>query len=259
MDIQGQIVVITGGGRGIGEALARQFHRESAGKVVVSDIDFYAAQDVAESIGGVAIACDVSREKDVRHLIDKAESEVGPIGIFCANAGITAKGGLDLNRDDWERLWNVNVMSRVSAARHLVPRMIERGGGAFVTTASGAGVLTEVGSSAYSVTKHADVAFAEWLAVEYGRQGLHVSCICPLGVDTKFLDHADPIHQYLADDAVTPERVAKVTIQAIRDEQFLVLPHERVSDFIDLKWADFDRWIRGMQRMKQKWQKKRAA
>lgn len=258
MDVQNRIVVVTGGGRGIGEALARQFQREGAAQVVVSDIDFYAAQDVAESIGGVAIGCDVSREKEIRHLIDKTESEVGPIGIFCANAGVTAKGGLDLECNDWERLWNVNVMSRVWTARHLVPRMIERGGGAFVTTASGAGVLTEVGSAPYSVTKHADVAFAEWLAVEYGRRGLHVSCICPLGVDTKFLDHDDPIHQYLADDAVTAERVAEVTIQAIREERFLVLPHERVADFIDLKWADFDRWIRGMQRMKQKWQNRAA-
>ena len=171
---------------------------------------------------------------------------------------MTAKGGLDLESEVWERLWNVNVMSRVWTARHLVPRMLGRGGGAFVTTASGAGVLTEVGSAPYSVTKHADVAFAEWLAIEYGRQGLRVSCICPLGVDTKFLDHEDPIHQYLADDAVTPERVAEVTVQAIREEQFLVLPHERVADFIDLKWQNFNRWLRGMQRMKQKWEQRAA-
>jgi NAD(P)-dependent dehydrogenase (short-subunit alcohol dehydrogenase family) len=258
MDVHDRIVVVTGGGRGIGEALARQFQREGAAQVVVSDVDFYAAQDVADSIGGVAIGCDVSQEKEIRHLIDKTETEVGPIDIFCANAGVTVKGGLDLENGAWERLWNVNVMSRVWTAKHLVPRMIERGGGAFVTTASGAGVLTEVGSAPYSVTKHADVAFAEWLDVEYGRQGLHVSCICPLGVNTKFLDHEDPIHQYLADDAVTAERVAEVTIQAIRDEQFLVLPHERVADFIDLKWQDFYRYLRGMQRMKQKWQNRAA-
>ncbi len=258
MDIQDCIVVVTGGGRGIGEALARQFDREGAAKVVVSDVDFYAAQDVAESINGVAIACDVSKEKDVRHLIDKTEAEVGPINIFCANAGITFKGGIETPYDQWQQIWDVNVMSRVSAAKHLIPRMLERGGGAFVTTASGAGVLTEVGSASYSVTKHADVAFAEWLAVQYGRSGLHVSCICPLGVDTKFLDHDDPIHQYLADDAVTAEQVAIDTLEAIKSEKFLVLPHQRVADFMELKTEDYDRWIRGFQRMKQKWERKAA-
>ena len=254
MDVQNRVVVVTGAGRGIGAAMCRRFAMAGAKLVVVSDRDQSAAADVAQSIGfsAVAVRCDVASEEDVQSLVRQSIALGERIDIFCSNAGITVKGGLESLNSDWQRMWDVNVMSRLFAARAVVPHMLERGEGYLVHTASAAGVLTEIGSASYSVTKHADVAMAEWLSVCYGRSGIRVSCVCPLGVETDMLDDSDPIHRYLHLHSITADDAADSVLAGIQSEQFLILPHPQVLDFFRLKTEDHDRWLRGMQRLRQK-------
>lgn len=252
MELAGKVVVVTGGGNGIGAAMCRRFAREGAEKVVVSDIDATAAERVAAEIGGLSIGCDVASESSVKALVEATYTACGRIDVFCSNAGITVKGGLESSNEDWQRMWDVNVMSRLFAARLVVPEMLKQGSGYLVHTASAAGVLTEIGSASYSVTKHADVALAEWLSVCYGRQGIDVSCVCPLGVTTDFLDNDDPIHRYLHLHAITPDDVAQSIVEGMSQKQFLILPHPEVAEFFSMKTDDHDRWIRGMQRLRQK-------
>lgn len=254
MDVKDRVVVVTGAGRGIGEAMCRRFAVAGAGIVVVSDRDEDMANAVAAAIGpqAIAIRCDVSSEQDIRELVERTIQAAGKIDIFCSNAGITIKGGLESSNEEWQRMWDVNVMSRLYAARAVIPGMLERGEGYIVQTASAAGVLTEIGSASYSVTKHADLAMAEWLSVCYGRSGIRVSCICPLGVETDMLDDSDPIHRYLHLHAITANEAADSVLAGIQSEQFLILPHPQVLDFFKLKTEDYDRWIRGMQRLRQK-------
>ena len=263
MELASKVVVVTGGGNGIGAAMCRRFAREGAEKVIVSDIDGDAAYRVAEEINGIAIACDVADETSVQRLVDETIQACGRIDVFCSNAGITVKGGIESSNDDWQKMWDVNVMSRLYAARAVIPSMLERGNGYLVHTASAAGVLTEIGSASYSATKHADVALAEWLSVCYGRQGIGVSCVCPLGVATDFLDNDDPIHRYLHLHAITPDDVAESIVDGITEERFLILPHPEVAEFFSMKTDDHDRWIKGMQRLRQKLtreiEKKKAA
>jgi len=252
MEVREKVVVVTGGGNGIGAALCRRFAAEQAAKVVVSDIDMANAEAVAKEIGGLAIQCDVADESSIQALVKQTVDECGRIDVFCSNAGITVKGGIESPNEDWMQMWDVNVMSRLYAARAVVPMMLEQGSGYLVHTASAAGVLTEIGSASYSVTKHADVALAEWLSVCYGRQGINVSCVCPLGVTTDFLDNDDPIHRYLHLHAITADDVAESVVNGMREKQFLILPHPEVAEFFSLKTDDHDRWIRGMQRLRQK-------
>ena len=252
MDPADKVIVVTGAGNGIGAALCRRFARARARKIVASDIDADAASAVAHEVGGIAVPCDVGCEDQVRDLVNVTLAECGRIDVLCSNAGITVKGGINTSDDEWQQMWNVNLMSRVYAARAVVPHMLERGSGYIVHTASAAGVLTEIGSAAYSVTKHADVALAEWLSVRYGREGLRVSCVCPLGVTTDFLDNDDPIHRYLHLHAITADDVAESVVQGMREERFLILPHPEVAEFFSLKTDDHDRWIKGMQRLRQK-------
>lgn len=254
MEVKDRVVVVTGAGRGIGAALCRRFAADGARLVVVSDRDESAAGAVADSIGtsAIAVRCDVAEENDLRGLVEQSIRHGGKIDIFCSNAGITIKGGLEASNSDWQRMWDVNVMSRLFAARAVIPHMLERGEGYLVHTASAAGVLTEIGSASYSVTKHADVAMAEWLSVCYGRNGIRVSCVCPLGVETDMLDDSDPFHRYLHLHAISADEAAGSVIEGIRNEQFLILPHPEVVEFFRLKTDDYDRWIRGMQRLRQK-------
>ena len=254
MDVKDRIVVVTGAGRGIGAALCHKFSAAGAGLIVVSDRDEDAAKAVAAAIGSgaVAIRCDVSSEPDVQSLVQQSIRLAGRVDIFCSNAGITVKGGIESSNADWQRMWDVNVMSRLYAARAVIPQMLERGEGYLVHTASAAGVLTEIGSASYSVTKHADVAMAEWLSVCYGRSGIRVSCVCPLGVETDMLDDSDPIHRYLHLHAITAAEAADSVIAGIHSEQFLILPHPQVAEFFRLKTDNYDRWLRGMQRLRQK-------
>ncbi len=254
MEVKDRVVVVTGAGRGIGAALCHRFANEGAHLVVVSDCDERAAVEVAAAVGSraMAVRCDVANELDVQHLVEQSISSGGRIDIFCSNAGITVKGGLESLNSDWQRMWDVNVMSRLFAARAVIPHMLERGEGYLVHTASAAGVMTEIGSASYSVTKHADVAMAEWLSVCYGRSGIRVSCVCPLGVETDMLDDSDPIHRYLHLHAISADEAAGAVIEGIQKELFLILPHPQVLDFFRLKTEDYDRWLRGMQRLRQK-------
>ncbi len=247
-------MIVTGAGRGIGAAMCRRFGSAGAALVVVSDRDEQAAQSVADEIGQTAIAmrCDVSQEADIQSLVQQTIGRAGRIDVFCSNAGITVKGGLESSNADWQRMWDVNVMSRLYAARTAVPHMLERGEGYLIHTASAAGLLTEIGSASYSVTKHADVAFAEWLSVRYGRNGIRVSCVCPLGVETDMLDDSDPIHRYLHLHSITADDAAAAVLAGIQSEQFLILPHPQVEEFWKLKTDNYDRWLRGMQRLRQK-------
>lgn len=251
MDLAEKVVVVTGGGNGIGAAMCRRFAREGA-RVAVADIDEVSAQRVAAEIDGISCGCDVSSEAAIQALVDQTVTTFGRIDVFCSNAGITIKGGLENSNEDWQRMWDVNVMSRLFAARAVVPQMLEQGSGYLVHTASGAGVLTEIGSASYSATKHADVALAEWLAVRYGREGIHVSCVCPLGVATDFLDHDDPIHQFLHLHSVTAEDVAECVMEGMAEKRFLILPHPEVAEFFAMKAENHDRWISGFQRLREK-------
>jgi len=252
-----RVAVVTGAGGGIGESLCRRFAKENA-RVVVSDVDPAAAARVARDVGGVAIACDVSSEPEVQALVRGAIDAFGRVDLFCSNAGITVKGGLETPNADWQRMWDVNVMSRLYAARAVVPHMLERGEGYLLQTASAAALLTEIGSASYAATKHADLALAEWLATQYGRSGIRVSCLCPMAVSTGMIDHEDPIHQYLDVSSITVDDVAEAVVKGIEAEQFLILPHAHVFEYVRLKSEDFDRWIRGMQRMREKMLKRAA-
>jgi NAD(P)-dependent dehydrogenase (short-subunit alcohol dehydrogenase family) len=261
MDMQGKVVIVTGAGRGIGAAMCRQFAAAGAARVIVSDRDAEAAAAVAEGIGPTArsIHCDVASESQVADMVRQVLAEEQRIDLFCSNAGITVKGGLESSNADWQRMWEVNVMSRLYAARAVIPHMLERGTGYLVQTASAAGLLTEIGSASYSVTKHADLAMAEWLSTHYGRQGIRVSCVCPLGVETDMLDDSDPIHRYLQLRSITADQAATSILEGIRSEQFLILPHPEVLEFFRLKGENYDRWLRGMQRMQQKLTREKAA
>lgn len=254
MDMAGRVVVVTGAARGIGAALCRRLATAGAARVVVSDRDEPAARQLAESIGPVALpcACDVGNETHLRQLVDVVLADSGRIDVFCSNAGITVSGGMETATADWQRMWDVNVMSRVHAAKLVVPHMLKQGSGYLVHTASAAGLLTEIGSASYSVTKHADVALAEWLSTCYGRSGIRVSCVCPLGVETDMLNTADPIHRFLQLQSISADQAAEAILEGLKSEQFLILPHPQVLEFFRLKGDDYDRWLRGMQRLRQK-------
>jgi NAD(P)-dependent dehydrogenase (short-subunit alcohol dehydrogenase family) len=251
MDVAGCVAVVTGGGNGIGRALCLRLAQAGA-HVVVADVDAEAAQRVAEEAGSLALCCDVGEEGQVQALVAQTTKEHGRIDLFCSNAGVTAKGGYEASDDDWERNWRVNVMSHVYAARAALPAMLERGEGYFLLTASAAGLLTEIGSAPYSVTKHGTVAFGEWLSVHHRRQGLRVSVLCPAGVATDFLDLDDPVHQFLHARSVTAEEVAESTLQGIAEERFLILPHPEVAEFFAFKGQNYDRWLHNFSRINEK-------
>jgi len=252
MEVSGKVVVVTGGGNGIGAALARKFAAEGAAAVVVADLDTRAAGRVAAEIGGLAIETDVSSESDVVRLIDTTQDRCGPIDLFCANAGIAFAGSEQSPDEDWDRMWRVNFLSHVYAARHLLPAWLTRGSGYFLATASAAGLLTNIGAAQYTVTKHAVVAFAEWLAITHGDAGIKVSCLCPQGVETRMLEESGPVANLLRATTLTPERVAGVVVDGLAQESFLILPHPEVAEYLANKVTDPDRWLAGMRRLQQK-------
>jgi NAD(P)-dependent dehydrogenase (short-subunit alcohol dehydrogenase family) len=253
MRLSGRHVVITGGGGGIGSALARRIAQEGA-RVVVADRELAPAEAVAEQIGGLAVQFDAAREQDVKALIARAQEANGPIDVFISNAGVPGgMGGPETPDETWEEAWHVNVMAHVWAARALLPDMLERGEGYLVNTASAAGLLTQVSSLGYSVTKHAAVALAEWMAIEYGDAGIRVSCICPQGVRTPMLDLAmdEPAGAaaLTAGGLIEPEEVAEALVRGIDEERLLILPHEEVAHHMALKGSEPERWIAGMRRL----------
>jgi NAD(P)-dependent dehydrogenase (short-subunit alcohol dehydrogenase family) len=249
VDIANQHVVVTGGANGIGRALCRRF-AAAARAVVVADMDGDGATAVANEIGGTAVRLDVSVEDEMAGLVETAISANGPIDLFCANAGIITSGGLDDSNEQWQRIWGVNVMAHVYAARALIPGWVARGEGYLLHTASAAGLLTGIGQLPYSVTKHGVVALAEWLSITYGDAGVKVSCLCPQGVRTNMLlAGGDDESNFLLPGSVAPEEVADVVVQGLADERFLILPHPEVAEFFRRKADDYDRWLTGMRRL----------
>lgn len=248
MELAGRVIVITGAASGIGRALALRFAREAPAHIVCVDIDSAGAEATAAEVGGTAFRVDVAREAEIAALIDSVERDIGPIDLFCSNAGISVEGGVEVPDAEWQRIWEINVMSHVRAARHLVPPMRARGGGYLLNTASAAGLLNQVGAAPYGVTKHAAVGLAEWLAMSYGDDGIKVSVLCPQAVRTEMMRGLED-HVATIDGMLEPEPVAEACVQAIRDEVFLVLPHPQVRDYMQGKAQDYDRWIGGMRKL----------
>ena len=251
MDVKEKIIVVTGGASGIGEALCRRFAKEGARAVAVVDIDEEGARAVAGNIGGLALRCDVSREEDIKAVVEETEEKLGPIDMFCSNAGVLAIGGVDASNEDWERTWSINVMAHVYAARAMIPRMIGRGGGYLLQTSSAAGLLSQIGSAPYSVTKHAAVGLAENIAITYGDQGIKVSVVCPQAVRTPMVvGNEDGVAS--VDGLMEPDVLADAVIEGLADERFLILPHPEVKEYMQRKTADYDRWLQGMRRLQQR-------
>jgi NAD(P)-dependent dehydrogenase (short-subunit alcohol dehydrogenase family) len=267
MDISGKVAVVTGGASGIGRSLCLALAGQGAAAVVVADVDAGGAAEVAAAVEAAGhralpVAVDMSRESDVRALVARAEDAFGPVGLFCSNAGIIVDGGVEVADEAWSRIWAINVQAHVYAARALLPGMLARGEGYLVITASAAGLLTELGSAPYSVTKHAAVGLAEWLSITYGDQGLRVSCLCPQAVRTNLIATS---HRQVADmpaertglgtpqasvdGVLTAEDVAACVIEAIGDERFLILPHPEVATYEQRRAGDRERWLRGMRRL----------
>lgn len=251
MEIKDKIVVVTGAASGIGRALAERFAKEGAKLVVCADVNGDGAAATAKPIGGVAFTTDVSKEADIQRMIETVEREHGPIGLFCSNAGIGIGGGAEVANEGWQRIWDINVMAHVWAARHLIPRMIARGGGYLLNTASAAGLLSQIGSAPYAVTKHAAVGLAEWLALTHGDDGIKVSVLCPQAVRTA-MTAGNPDGVASIDGMIEPEVVAEACVKAIAAEDFLVLPHPEVLDYMRRKTADYNRWIGGMRKLNRK-------
>jgi len=248
MELKDRIIVVTGAASGIGRAMAFRFHNEGAKAVICADINGNAVRAIANEVGGAAYEVNVAREADIQNLIENVENECGPIDLFCSNAGIAFEGGVEVDNSRWQDIWEINVMAHVFAARHLVPRMIERGGGYLLNTSSAAGLLSQIGSAPYTVTKHAAVSLAEWLAITYGEQGLKVSVLCPQFVRTAMTAGAEDAVAAV-DGILEPEDVAEACVRSIEAEEFLVLPHPQVLEYMRRKTGDYERWIRGMQRL----------
>ena len=254
MDLEGRHTVVTGAASGIGRALALRFAEEGARAVTVADFNEAGAREVADQIGGVAVRFDAGDPGDVAALVSRATEANGPIDLFFSNAGVPGPdGGPEGPDEEWDATWRINVMSHVWASRAVLPAMVERGEGYLVNTASAAGLLTQVSALAYSVTKAAAVSLAEWLHITYGDAGIRVSCLCPQGVRTPMLDLAmeEPAGAaaLAAGGFLEPEDVAASVVDGIREERFLILPHEEVARHLALKGADPERWLKGMRRI----------
>lgn len=249
MNIQNKVAIVTGGASGIGRSIARRFAADGARAVVVADVNLARAQAVADEFGGLAVRCDVSQEADIQALVATTRERFGQVDAFISNAGILGRmGGLDLENSLWESMWHIHGMAHVWAARAVVPEMVARGEGFFLVTASAAGLLTIVESAPYAVTKHAAVAFAEWLRIAYGRKGVQVACLCPQSVQTDMVGDSDG-GSAAVNGIIAPEVVAQEVVTTMGNGQFLVLPHPEVAQYFRNKGQDYERWIGGMQKM----------
>ncbi len=256
MELEGKIAVVTGGASGIGQNLAERFHTEGAAHVVVVDRDEDGAKAVAGSVGGTGVGCDVTDEAAIADIVATTEKDIGPIGLFVSNAGYVTLGGLEAPVDDLNRMFEVHVLAHLYAARAVIPHMVDRGEGYLLNTASAAGLLSQFGSLHYTITKHAAVALAEWVAITHGHQGIKVSVLCPQAVHTNIGPNSPDADRMVgtgadvagADGTLTPDAVSDTVIEALREERFHVLPHEDVAEYVKRKGADVDRWIGGMQR-----------
>ena len=248
MNLREKVAIVTGGASGIGEGLARRLAQEGARGIVVADVQIERAQAVAAEVGGLAVRCDVSQEADSQSLVAATVARYGQVDAYFSNAGILGRpGGIELEDALWDKMWQIHGMAHVCAARAVVPQMVARGEGCFVVTASAAGLLNIVESAPYGVTKHAALAFAEWLRIAYGRKGLRVACLCPQSVQTDMVKGDGGSARY--DGILTPAQVAEAVMQTISEEKFLVLPHPEVLNYFRGKAQDYDRWIGGMQKL----------
>lgn len=249
MDVSGKNIVVTGGANGIGRALCERFAKEGATHITVVDLDEAGATAVATTIAGTGRGVDVSDRAAIEALVADVQSNHGPIDLFVSNAGILVAGGPEQSVDDWNRIWEVNVMAHVHAAHAVLPSMLERGEGYLLNTCSAAGLLTQIGSAPYAVTKHASVAFAEWVSITYGDRGIKVSALCPQAVNTNMTAGIEGGGVAGVDGMAEPEDIAECVIQGLAEESFLILPHESVTTYFQRKGQDYDRWIRGMRRL----------
>jgi NAD(P)-dependent dehydrogenase (short-subunit alcohol dehydrogenase family) len=254
MQLDEKIIVVTGAGSGIGKALVKKFIAQRARAVVAVDVNEGAARATAHELGCIAMHADVTRESDILRIIEDTERDIGPIDLFCSNAGIAVGASEQSPNAQWQSIWEVNVMAHVYAARHLVPRMIERGGGYLLNTASAAGLLNQLGGAAYGTTKHAAVGFAEWLAMTYAHEGIKVSLLCPQAVRTAMTANPDEQSTKAAsgDGMIEPDELADIVVDHLQREVFLILTHEQVKVYLQRKASDYDRWIAGMNRLQQK-------
>ena len=264
MDVNHKVAVVTGGAHGIGRALCRALHSEGA-RLVVADLDMEAAARVAGEVDGLALRVDVSHEDEIVSAVDRVERELGPVDLFVSNAGVAfgdgPEGAASAGNDHWRACIDINLMAHVYAARVLVPRMINRGGGCLVNVASAAGLLCQIGEAAYTASKHAAVAFAESLAITHGNDGIQVCLVCPQAVatrligfdeDTEIEDGTRGFGGNDVDGVLSTQFVADCILAGIQGEQFLVLPHPQVSTYVRRKADDHDRWIKGMRRFREK-------
>jgi NAD(P)-dependent dehydrogenase (short-subunit alcohol dehydrogenase family) len=252
MDVAGRVVVVTGGGGGIGSALCRRFAAEGAKAIVVADLKPGAAEAVAAEVGGTAVAADVAVESDVQALVAGAIEAHGRVDVYCSNAGIALGGGPEAPDDAWRRSFEVHAMAHIYAARAVLPGMLERGEGCFVGTVSAAGLLNHVLAAPYAVSKAAGLSFLEWLSIAYGDEGILVSALCPQGVRTAMLGSEAERTSFLQAGALEPDEVAGAVVDALREERFLVLPHPEVAEYFRRKASDYDRWLRGMRRLRER-------
>ncbi len=261
MQIEGRVVLVTGAANGIGRALAERCQREGAAGVGVADLDGAGARRVAEAIGGLGIEVDVADEHAIRRAVAVTEQRLGPIDLLCSNAGVAfsdAPGWMATSQTNqqWEKIWKINVMAHVWGARAVLPGMIERGAGYLLQTVSAAGLLNQIGDAAYSTTKHAALGFAESLAITHGEQGIGVSVLCPQAVQTAMFGGGnDPQMKPLADAAsgdgvLSPDEVAAMAVAGLAEERFLILPHPQVRKYLGHKATDYERWLKGMRRIR---------
>lgn len=253
MDIKDKRVVVTGAASGIGKALANAFCVAGVKSVVSVDMNLEGAEETAKETGGIAVQANVGKEEDIIKVIEKANDLSGGIDIFCSNAGIGGVHGfLEVQTEDWQNIWEVNVMSHIYAARNVLPQMLDRGEGYIMSTASAAGLLTQIGSAGYTVTKAAAVSFAEWIKITYGSKGIGVSCLCPQAVRTAMTAGGPGVAG--VDGMIEPEVAAEDVLDAITKDRFLVTPHPEVLEYINRKGTDRDRWISGMQRLQERYE-----
>jgi len=253
MDIKNKRVVVTGAASGIGKALAEAFKNAEAQSIVCVDMNLEGAEETAQSVGGIAVKANVGQEADIINVIEKANEYSGGIDIFCSNAGIGGVHGFfEVETKDWQNIWEVNVQSHIFAAKHVLPQMLERGEGYLMNTSSAAGLLTQIGSAGYSVTKAAAVSFAEWIKITYGHKGIGVSCLCPQAVRTAMTAQGAGVAG--VDGMIEASEAAENVLDAIQKERFLVTPHEEVLEYVARKGNDRDRWITGMQRLQERFE-----
>ena len=250
MEVKGKVIIVTGAASGIGRGLCQRFAREGAKAIVAADVNEAGAKVVADEVKGEAVLCDVRKEDDIIRLAKFTEEKYGRIDLFCSNAGIGIMGGYEVDNAGWQRIWEINVLAHVFAARAVLPGMIARGGGAFLITASAAGLLSQIGSLPHSVTKHAAVGLAESLSITYGDQGIQVFALCPQAVDTEMTRQGGGVAA--VDGMMKPEELADAVMESFAADEFLILPHKEVKTYMQRKTTDYTRWLQGMRKLQER-------